>query len=81
LGIAAYLFSIGETTYGLILMGLILPQMHFQATLLLPDPIQNDVKYQAQSQPFWPHVSVWDITNSFRKYIYTTLCEFLSQQI
>jgi chlorophyll synthase len=52
LGIAAYLFSIGETTYGLILMGLILPQMYFQATLLLPDPIQNDVKYQAQSQPF-----------------------------
>lgn len=52
LGVAAYLYSIGEPTYGTILMALILPQMYFQATLLLPDPIENDVKYQASSQPF-----------------------------
>jgi chlorophyll synthase len=52
LGVAAYLYSIGEPTYALILLGLILPQMFFQATLLLPDPIANDVKYQASSQPF-----------------------------
>jgi len=52
LGVAAYLYSIGETIYALILLGLILPQIYFQATLLLPDPIENDVKYQASAQPF-----------------------------
>lgn len=52
LGVAAYLFSIGETLYSAILLGLILPQVYFQATLLLPDPIENDVKYQASAQPF-----------------------------
>lgn len=52
LGVAGYLYSIGETTYALVLLGLILPQIYFQATLLLPDPINNDVKYQASSQPF-----------------------------
>merc|ERR1712113_1052918 len=51
-GVAAYLYSINEPTYALILLGLLLPQVYFQATLLLPDPIQNDVKYQASSQPF-----------------------------
>lgn len=53
LGVAAYLQSIGETTYAAILLGLLLPQVYFQATLLLPDPVANDVKYQAQSQPFF----------------------------
>ncbi len=52
LGVAAYLYGLGETTYALVLLGLIVPQMYFQATLLLPDPINNDVKYQASSQPF-----------------------------
>ena len=53
LGVAGYLYAgLGETTYALILLALILPQMYFQATLLLPDPINNDVKYQASSQPF-----------------------------
>jgi len=52
LGVAAYLYSIGETNYALLLLGLILPQIYFQATLLLPDPIENDVKYQASAQPF-----------------------------
>ena len=53
LGVATYLYSVGETNYTLILLGLIIPQIYFQATLLLPDPIGNDVKYQASSQPFF----------------------------
>jgi len=50
--VAAYLYSIHEPTYAAILTGLILPQIYFQATLLLPDPVANDVKYQASAQPF-----------------------------
>lgn len=53
LGVAAYIYSLGETTYSLILLGLLLPQIYFQATLLLPDPVENDVKYQASAQPFF----------------------------
>ncbi|KAL3945464.1 MAG: hypothetical protein SGBAC_000435 [Bacillariaceae sp.] len=53
LGIAAYLATIGETPYAIGLLALIIPQVYFQATLLLPDPIANDVKYQASSQPFF----------------------------
>mmetsp|Transcript_24209 Transcript_24209/g.50737 ORF Transcript_24209/g.50737 Transcript_24209/m.50737 type:complete len:409 (+) Transcript_24209:38-1264(+) len=53
MGVAAYLQSIGETTYAAILLGLLLPQVFFQVTLLLPDPVANDVKFQAQSQPFF----------------------------
>ena len=53
LGVAAYLQSIGESTYAAIILGLVLPQMYFQATLLIPDPVANDVKFQAQSQPFF----------------------------
>jgi len=52
LGVAAYLYSINEPTYAAILLALILPQVYFQATLLLPDPVANDVKYQGSSQPF-----------------------------
>lgn len=52
LGVAGYLYSIDEALYAAILLALILPQMFFQATLLLPDPIENDVKYQASAQPF-----------------------------
>ena len=52
LGVAAYLYSLGEPLYATILLGLVLPQMYFQATLFLPDPLGNDVKYQASSQPF-----------------------------
>jgi chlorophyll synthase len=52
LGVAAYLYYINEPMYALILLGLLLPQVYFQATLLLPDPIENDVKYQASAQPF-----------------------------
>lgn len=52
LGVAAYLLSLGETVYAGILLALILPQVYFQATLLIPDPVGNDVKYQGSSQPF-----------------------------
>lgn len=51
LGVAAYLFAIGETTYAAILFGLVLPQMFSQLTFL-QDPVANDVKYQAAAQPF-----------------------------
>lgn len=52
LAVAAYLFYIGETTYALVLLGLIAPQVFFQTKFFLPDPIANDVKYQASAQPF-----------------------------
>jgi len=51
-GVAAYLYSINEPVYAAVLLALVLPQAYFQATLLLPDPIENDVKYQASAQPF-----------------------------
>lgn len=53
LGVAGYLaFGLHQYTYAAILMGLILPQIYNQFTLFLKDPIANDVKYQASSQPF-----------------------------
>lgn len=51
LGVAAYLYAIGETTFALVLFGLVLPQMFSQLTFL-EDPVANDVKYQAAAQPF-----------------------------
>jgi chlorophyll synthase len=50
--VAAYLFYIGEQSYGLALVALIAPQIFFQFKYFLPDPIANDVKYQASAQPF-----------------------------
>lgn len=32
--------------------GAVLVQMFFQFKYLLPDPVANDVKYQASAQPF-----------------------------
>jgi len=53
LGVAAYLYGgLHQTTYAAVLMGLILPQIFFQFKYFLPDPIANDVKYQASAQPF-----------------------------
>jgi chlorophyll synthase len=52
LAVAFYLYSIGETTYAMALMALIAPQVYFQLQYFLPDPIANDVKYQASAQPF-----------------------------
>jgi len=53
LGVATYLNFIGEGTYSAVLFALLIPQIYFQITLLLKDPIENDVKYQASSQPFF----------------------------
>jgi chlorophyll/bacteriochlorophyll a synthase len=50
--VASYLFYIGETTYALVLLGLIAPQIVLQYKYFLPDPVNNDVKYQAAAQPF-----------------------------
>ncbi len=51
-GVLIYLIATGRFIwYGAILLGLILPQMFFQR-LLLADPVANDVRYQASSQPF-----------------------------
>jgi len=52
LAVASYLFYIGETNYALVLLGLIAPQIFLQFKYFLPDPIANDVKYQASAQPF-----------------------------
>jgi chlorophyll synthase len=52
LAVAGYLAYIGETTYALVLLGLIAPQVFFQFKYFLPDPVANDVKYQASAQPF-----------------------------
>jgi len=50
--IAAWLFYIGETNYALGVLGLLVPQLIAQKTLLWEDPIANDVKFQASSLPF-----------------------------
>jgi chlorophyll/bacteriochlorophyll a synthase len=53
LAVAAYLWQgLDEPVYAAVLLGLILPQMFFQYKYFLPDPIANDVKYQASAQPF-----------------------------
>ncbi|KXZ49211.1 hypothetical protein GPECTOR_22g801 [Gonium pectorale] len=53
LGVAAYLaWGLKEYTYAGVLLALILPQIFFQIKYFLPDPIANDVKYQASAQPF-----------------------------
>lgn len=52
LGIAAWLYSIGEPTYAAVLTAFVLPQIFAQWKYFLPDPVGNDVKYQATAQPF-----------------------------
>ena len=44
LGIAAWLYSIGEPTYAAVLTALVLPQIFAQFKYFLPDPVGNDVK-------------------------------------
>lgn len=51
-GIAGYLISIHENLYAAILLLLVIPQITFQNMYFLPDPLNNDVKYQASAQPF-----------------------------
>lgn len=53
LGVAAYLaFGLDEPIYAAVLFALILPQIFAQYKYFLPDPVANDVKYQASAQPF-----------------------------
>ena len=52
LAVAAYLRTIGEVGYSNALLALIFPQIFFQFKFFLPDPVKNDVKYQASAQPF-----------------------------
>lgn len=53
LSVAAYLaLGLKQYTYAGVLLALILPQIFFQFKYFLPDPIANDVKYQASAQPF-----------------------------
>ncbi|KAL3154715.1 hypothetical protein ABBQ38_011264 [Trebouxia sp. C0009 RCD-2024] len=53
IAVAAYLaFGRHETVYAAVLTGLILPQIYFQYKYFIPDPIKNDVQYQARAQPF-----------------------------
>ena len=52
LGIAAWLYSIGEKNYAYVLTAFVLPQVFAQIKYFLPDPVENDVKYQATAQPF-----------------------------
>lgn len=52
LAVAAYLWAIDSKPYALVLLGLIVPQVYAQIKYFLPDPIKNDVAYQARAQPF-----------------------------
>lgn len=53
LSVAAYLYAgLHEPIYAAVLLGLTLPQIFLQLKYFLPDPIKNDVKYQASAQPF-----------------------------
>jgi chlorophyll/bacteriochlorophyll a synthase len=51
-GVAAYLMSIHQNFYAVLLVLLIIPQITFQDMYFLRDPLKNDVKYQASAQPF-----------------------------
>jgi chlorophyll synthase len=50
--VAAYLISIHQNFYAVLLILLIIPQITFQDMYFLRDPLKNDVKYQASAQPF-----------------------------
>lgn len=52
LAVATYLFSIGESIYAIIVLSLIVPQIYFQMSLLMEDPLQNDVQYVVSTAPF-----------------------------
>lgn len=51
-GVAAYLMSVHQNLYAVLLVLLIIPQITFQDMYFLRDPLENDVKYQASAQPF-----------------------------
>ena len=48
IGVALYLWlGLDEPVYAAVLAGLILPQVYAQIAFFLPDPVKNDVAYQA----------------------------------
>ncbi|MEM6437135.1 MAG: chlorophyll synthase ChlG, partial [Cyanobacteria bacterium P01_D01_bin.115] len=51
-GVAAYLMTIHQNLYAVLLVLLIIPQITFQDMYFLRSPLENDVKYQASAQPF-----------------------------
>ncbi|NET48023.1 MAG: chlorophyll synthase ChlG [Merismopedia sp. SIO2A8] len=51
-GVALYLFAVGQQLYATVLLLLVIPQITFQDMYFLRDPMENDVKYQANAQPF-----------------------------
>ncbi len=51
-GVAAYLITIDQNLYAVLLVLLIIPQITFQDMYFLRSPLENDVKYQASAQPF-----------------------------
>ncbi len=51
-GVAAYLMTIHQNLYAVLLVLLIIPQITFQDMYFLRDPLKYDVKYQASAQPF-----------------------------
>eukprot|EP01023_Acetabularia_acetabulum_P014411 TRINITY_DN17055_c0_g2_i2.p1 TRINITY_DN17055_c0_g2~~TRINITY_DN17055_c0_g2_i2.p1 ORF type:complete len:413 (+),score=43.38 TRINITY_DN17055_c0_g2_i2:72-1241(+) len=53
LAVAGYLyFGLDKPIYTAVLLALITPQVFFQFKYIIPDPVANDVKYQASAQPF-----------------------------
>jgi chlorophyll synthase len=52
IGVAGYLISLQQNLYATILLLMVIPQITFQDMYLLRDPVNNDVKYQANAQPF-----------------------------
>lgn len=53
LAVLFYLFSIGEGDCALTIVALIPPQLYYIKTLLLADPVLNDVEFQKKCQPFF----------------------------
>lgn len=53
LAVAAYVYQgLGERWYSIAIQLLVVPQVFFQFKYFIPDPIENDVKYQGSAQPF-----------------------------
>jgi chlorophyll synthase len=52
LGVAGFWYQVGEPLTAAIVAACLLPQIYFQSTLLWKDPLGNDQKYVAVTQPF-----------------------------
>jgi chlorophyll synthase len=52
LGMAGFWYHVGEPLTAAVVASCLLPQIYFQSTLLWKDPLGNDQKYVAISQPF-----------------------------